>query len=131
MTVKEILAQLKSLGNEKMRAHNKKNGAGDNQFGVLMGDIRKLAAKIKTDHKLALSLWKTGNIDAQFLAILVMQPTSLSSQELDRIVRSVDFAHVADWLNSYVVKNHPDKEALRQEWIVAADPWAARSGRRP
>ena len=128
MTVKEILAQLKSLGNEKMRAHNKKNGAGDNQFGVLMGDIRKLAAKIKTDHELALSLWKTGNIDAQFLAILVMKPTSLSSKELDRIVRSVDFAHVADWLNSYVVKNHPDKEALRQEWMVAADPWAARAG---
>ena len=114
MTPKEILAQLKSLGNEKVRTHNKKYGAGDNQFGVPMGDIRKLAAKIKTDHELALSLWKTGNIDAQFLAILVMKPTNLSSKELDRIVRSVDFAHVADWLNSYVAKNHPDKEALRQ-----------------
>ena len=47
MTLKETLAKLKSLGNEKLRAHNKKYGAGDQQFGVQLGDIRKLAAKIK------------------------------------------------------------------------------------
>ena len=35
-TLKETLAQLESLGNEKVRAQNKKNGAGDNQFGVQM-----------------------------------------------------------------------------------------------
>jgi hypothetical protein len=47
MTVEDALAQLQSLGNEKVRAHSKKNGAGDNQFGVRHGDIRKLAARIK------------------------------------------------------------------------------------
>ena len=25
----------------------------------------------------------------------------------------------------YVVKEHPDKEALRKEWMTSADPWAA------
>jgi hypothetical protein len=34
MTLKETLAQLEALGNEKVRAQNSKNGAGDNQFGV-------------------------------------------------------------------------------------------------
>jgi 3-methyladenine DNA glycosylase AlkD len=77
---------------------------------------------------LALALWKTKNIDAQFLAILVMNPKSLSAKEMDRIVRSVTFAEVADWLNSYVVKQHPDKETLRQEWMEDDDPWAARAG---
>jgi hypothetical protein len=38
MNPKEILAKLKALGNGKMRAHNKKNGADDKQFGVLHGD---------------------------------------------------------------------------------------------
>jgi hypothetical protein len=56
MTLKDALAQLKSLGNERMRAQNKKNGADDNQFGVRLGDIRKVAAKIKTDHDLGLAL---------------------------------------------------------------------------
>jgi len=128
MTLKETLAELKSLGNEKVRAHNKKNGAGNNQFGVQLGDIRKLAAKIKTNHELAIALWKTGNIDAQLLAILLMKPNNLSAGEMDQIVRSVNFVHVADWLNSYVVKNHRDKETLRQGWMTADHPWAARAG---
>jgi 3-methyladenine DNA glycosylase AlkD len=128
MTLKETLAQLKSLGNEKVRKHNTKYGAGKNQFGVPLGDIRKLAAKIKSDHDLAMALWKTGNIDARLLAILVMQPKKLTTGDLDRLVRSLDFSHVADWLNSYVVKNHPDKDSLRQQWMAADDPWAARAG---
>ena len=46
MTVNEILAQLKSLGDDARRAHNTKAGAPDNQFGVKLGDIRAMAKKI-------------------------------------------------------------------------------------
>jgi len=128
MTLKDALTQLKSLGDEKVRAHNKKNGAGDNQFGVRHGDIRKLAAKVKTNHQLGIALWDTGNIDARLLAILLLKPKDLSRDEIDRMVRSANFVQVADWLNSYVVKNHPDKESLRQSWMQDDDPWAARAG---
>jgi len=72
--VKDAIKQLESLGNEKMRAHNTKNGAGDNQFGVLLGDIRAVAKKIKTNHDLAPALWKTGNPHAQPPATLLLQP---------------------------------------------------------
>src|SRR5712692_3748841 len=92
MTLKEVIKQLESLGDEKVRAHNTKYGTGDNQFGVKLGDIRGLAKKIKTNHELALALWKSGNIDAQLLATLVIKPTNLSAEEMDRIVRSVTFA---------------------------------------
>jgi 3-methyladenine DNA glycosylase AlkD len=128
MTLKETLKQLESLGNEKRRAHNTKYGAGDNQFGVQHGDIRALAKKIKTNHELAMALWKTGNIDAQLLATFLVKPENLSAGEMDRMVRSVTFVHVADWLNSYVVKQHPDKESLRQGWMATDDPMAARAG---
>ncbi len=128
MTVKEILKQLKSLGNEATRKHNTKYGAGDNQFGVKHGDLRVLAKTIKADQKLVTSLWETGNADAQLLAVLLMKPKTLSAEEVDRLVRSVAFSHVADWLVSYVVKPHPDKETLRHEWMADADRWAARAG---
>jgi len=128
MTLKETVKQLESLGNEKRRAHNIKYGAGDNQFGVQHGDIRVLAKKLKTNHELAVALWKTGNIDAQLLATLLIKPKDLSAGEMDRMVRSVTFVHVADWLNSYVVKQHPDKESLRQGWMATDDPMAARAG---
>ncbi len=128
MDVKQALAQLESLGSEDVRTRNRKRGAGKNQFGVKAGDIRTLAKKIKKDHALALALWKTGNADAQLLAILVMDPASLSFVEMDRIVRSVTFVNVADWLLSYVVKQHADQETLRQKWMAADDPMAARAG---
>ncbi len=128
IALKDTLKQLEALGNEKMRAQNKKHGSGDNQFGVRLGDIRKLAEKIKANHELALALWETGNLDARLLAILLLKPKNLSRAEMDRMVRSATAAQLADWLNSYVVKNHPDKEALRQVWMAADDPWAARAG---
>lgn len=128
MTLNEALKQLQALGNEAVRKHNTKYGAGDNQFGVKMGDIRALAKKIKTNPELANSLWETGNVDAQFLATLVMDPKKLSADDLDRLVRSISFVHVADWLNSYVVAKHPNKEKLREKWMKEKHPWAARSG---
>jgi 3-methyladenine DNA glycosylase AlkD len=128
MTLNEALKQLKTLGSAKVRAQNSKSGAGDNQFGVSLGDIRVLAKKIRTDHALALSLWDSGNVDAQFLATLLAQPGKLSVKEMDRMVRSITFVRVADWLNAYVVRQHPDKEALRRKWMAADDRWAARAG---
>jgi len=128
MTVKEILAQLEALGDEKLRAQNKKRGAGDNQFGVKMGDIRTLAKKIKTNHELALELWDTGNIEARQLAILIIVPKKLSIDELNKMVRSEKYVWVADWLYSYVIKEHPEKEKLRTEWMKTKDVMAARAG---
>jgi 3-methyladenine DNA glycosylase AlkD len=125
MNVKEALAQLESMGDERRRAYNLKPAphgipAGKlKQFGVAMGDFRKLAAKIKKDHALALGLWKTGNIDAQLLAILIMKPKELSAKDIDKMVREATFFQVADWFNSYIVKELSDaeKESLRAKWM--------------
>ena len=125
MTLNETLKQLKALANEKVRKHNTKSGAGDNQFGVKHGDIRVLAKKIGSNDELAMSLWETGNVDAQLLATLLIKPKNLSAEAMDRMVRSISFAHVADWLISYVVKQHTDKETLRQEWMTTDQRWAA------
>jgi 3-methyladenine DNA glycosylase AlkD len=128
MTIHDILSQLESMGNEKVRAHNLKFGAGSNQFGVKMGDIRALAKKIKTNHPLALELWETGNVEARFLATLIINPKELSIEEVDRLVRSEKFPHVADWFSAYVVKLHPENETLREMWMKSDDPMAARAG---
>ena len=128
MNLKQVLTQLASLGNEKVRARNTKNGAGNNQYGVQLGDLRKLAKKLKTNHELGLALWATDNIDARLLAILLLVPEKLSSSELNQMVRSATFPQLADWLNATIVKQHPAKESLRQEWMKAKDPMAARAG---
>lgn len=132
-TVEKVLKELKARGDEKVRKQNAKSGplgsgAGENQFGVSRGDLRKLANQIKTNHDLAVALWDTGNVDAQFLATLLLEPAQLSADELERMVRSVTYVWVADWLHSYVTKEHPDKETLRQKWMTSNDRWTARAG---
>lgn len=128
MTVDQVLAKLKSLGNEKVRQHNTKNGAGENQFGVKLGDIRTIAKGIKTNNSIAKQLWKTSNVDAQLLAILITDVKTLPAAELEEMVRTVTIPQVADWLNSYIVKEHADKEQLRVKWMQSPDKWLSRSG---
>jgi 3-methyladenine DNA glycosylase AlkD len=128
MTRGEAMVRLEALGSEQMRTQNSKRGVTGAQFGVKMGDIRKLAKEAKADHALALELWETENLEARLLAVLLMKPKALSAEELDRLVRSNRQLPVSDWLNSYVVKAHPEKEALRQRWMDDGDPMAARAG---
>lgn len=128
MTLTEALARLEALGSDRMRAQNRRSGAGDNQFGARLGDIRTLAKEIKANHALALALWETGNLDARLLAILLMKPREIAADDMDRMVRSNALIPVSDWLNSYVVKLHPEKEKLRQAWMAGDHVMAARAG---
>ena len=127
MKLKQALAKLEAASNEKVFERNAKNGAKD-QYGVPLGEIRKIAKAIKSNHELGLELWETGNLDARMLAILLIKPKELSVTELKKWVRSAKIEWLADWLNSYVVKKHPEKDALREAFMKAKDPWHARSG---
>lgn len=128
MTLKAILDQLKKLGNEKMRTQNINHGAKGEQFGVRLGDIRKIAKTIKSNHELGLELWDSKNIDAMLLSILILKIDHLSVDEMDRMVQSITFTQVADWFNTYLAKRHPKQEELREIWMSAIDPMAARAG---
>ncbi|MDF2382027.1 DNA alkylation repair protein [Nostoc ellipsosporum NOK] len=128
MTANDVLKKLASLANPATLKHNLKAGAGENQFGVKMGDIRKVAASIKADHALAIELWATGNIDARFVAILILKPKELSATALEDMVKSETFTQVADWLYSYVIKEFPGKEKLREKWMKSKDKMCARAG---
>lgn len=122
------MAELSALGTEKQREFNKKHGVSDNQFGLKMGDLRVIAKRIKLDPELAAKLWESGNFDARLLAILLMKPKQLSLDELEHLVATAEYPQIADWLSSYVVKAHPQKEARREEWMNAENEMKARMG---
>jgi len=128
MTLTETLEQLKDLGNDKMRLQNIKKGAGNNQYGVRLGDIKKLGKQIKINLELALALWDTKNIEARLLSTIIIKPNTLTLEQLDQMVRSITFVQVADWFNAYVVKPHPENERLREDWMKSEHPMAARAG---
>jgi 3-methyladenine DNA glycosylase AlkD len=128
MTLQEIVNRLEALGHEKVRKLNSRNGAGENQFGVQLGELRKLAKTIKTNHELALELWQTGNADAMLLSTLLMRPAQISSDDLEQMVRVATYTQLSDWLATHVVKLHPDKETLRQKWMKSNEVMPSRAG---
>jgi 3-methyladenine DNA glycosylase AlkD len=127
MTFNEVMGKLEGMGSEQVRKINAKNGAEGNQFGVKSGDLRTLAKEIKLNPELAAELWKTGNLDAMKLATLLMRPKQLTADEMEHLVESTPFTYVADWLNTNVLKLHPDKEMLRVKWMQSDQPMLARA----
>lgn len=128
MKTREILSRLESMGVPARKKHNIKMGAGENQFGVKLGDLRKVAKEIGTDQRLALDLWKTDNAEAQLVAILIMDLKAVSLDDIRYFVPTAAYSQVADWLNSYVIGPHPQKQELRAEFMSSADPMTARAG---
>lgn len=128
MTKNEILKQLERLGDEKIKVQNKKWGADDKQFGNKLGDVRKIAAKIKINHELALELWNSGYLEAMQLALLIIDVKKLNADDIDKMVKFNKYPRVADWFYSYIIKNFPDKDKLREKWMKSKDKMCLRMG---
>ena len=128
MSVDDVMVRLESLGDEKTRKFYKENAVGENQFGVNVGQIWALAKEIGQDPELAEALWATGNFDAMLLSTLLMRPEQLSIEEVAGKFRSAELPFLCGWFLSNVVKKHPEKEALRQQWMESTDPILARGG---
>lgn len=124
-TVPELLAELATLEDPRMREVNERHG---DDHGVNLGRLRAIAKRLRTQHELALELWATDDTAARLLALLVCRPKSFSRVELDAMLREARAPKVHDWLLNYVVKKHPDAEALRLAWLEDADAVVASAG---
>lgn len=127
-TLEETLQLLEQHGHENLRRINIRHGCSQPQFGVKMGDVRAIAKAIKSNHALGVDLWETGNLDAMFLATLIVQPKLFTEDDLERMLTGLSFSNLIDWMMTNVVKQHPAKEALRQRWMHVSEPALARAG---
>ncbi|HSI73943.1 MAG TPA: DNA alkylation repair protein [Fimbriimonas sp.] len=128
MTRQEVMDRLRALGTESGRKVNAKLGAQADQFGVKMGDLRAIAKEIKSDPDLAEELWASGNLEAMMIAILIIKPNSLSTEELDRMTSQIPSPQVADWFSTNIAKNHPLKESRREAWMSSEHVMTRRLG---
>jgi 3-methyladenine DNA glycosylase AlkD len=130
MTISDVLSKLAVLGTEQLRAQNVRHGYVGEQYGVKLGELRVIAKAIKSNTAFGLDLWATGYLEARLVAVLIMKPKELSVEQLKMLVQTATYGHLADWVNSYLVKQHPDKEQLRVAWLslnANDEPWLART----
>jgi len=83
MLASDVLAKLKKLGKKKTAEIYRRHGASGEIWGVSFADLGALKKQIKTDHNIAQSLWKSGVLDAQTLALMIADPAILTPAEAD------------------------------------------------
>ncbi|WP_040524190.1 DNA alkylation repair protein [Gordonia effusa] len=123
--VDELLAELASLDDPKVRAVNERHG---DDHGVNLTKLRAVAKRLKTQQDLAIALWATGDSAARLLSLLICRPKAFEQDQLDTMLRHAATPKVQDWLVNYVVKKNPAAENLRVLWFSDPDPVVASAG---
>jgi 3-methyladenine DNA glycosylase AlkD len=100
--VESVLASLKRSGTKKVRDGMARYAIpSDKAFGVSVGDLQKLAKRLrdsnaKRNHELAAGLWDTGWYEARMLACFVDDPACVTSTQMDRWCRDFDNWAICD-----------------------------------
>lgn len=125
VTLADVTAELAALQDPKILAVNERHG---DDHAVNLTRLREVAKRLRTRRDLARPLWATGDSAARLLAILLVRPRDLTSDELDAMLREARTPKVHDWLVGYVVTTSPHAESLRVAWLADPDPVVASAG---
>lgn len=128
MTVKEIMAQLESLGTPQIKNILLKHGAKEPLFGVKVGDMKPIQKKIKKDYQLAKDLYATGNADAMYLAGLIADDDKMTKKDLDTWVKQALSDSICNYTVPWVAAEGRYGYELAMEWIDAKEPHIAGAG---
>ncbi len=114
MTFKETMDWLKKNGTAQNIKVYKRHGAGNNVFGVSFANLNSLVKKIKVNHDLALSLWETGNTDAQTLALKIANPENFTKTLANQWIKQISYRVLAGELAELVSKTSFASEKMEQ-----------------
>ncbi|MGL4624500.1 MAG: DNA alkylation repair protein [Culicoidibacterales bacterium] len=128
MEIQELFIQLEALANEKRKKSYVKDDPTYTGFGVMAGELRKIAKKIKRDHELAKQLWASGNSDARVIAAMIFDPEQLNTQECEQLICSCQSYRSHDELIAHTLSQAQAAQTLAEKWWDSDDEFLARAG---
>jgi 3-methyladenine DNA glycosylase AlkD len=116
---------------QRKRTETKLSSRAENIFAQIsgdtkLGDLRKIAKDIKTDHQVAMELWSTGGFLPRQLAILIMDAKLLSQELVDKFDKdmqghpSEEKTQLMDWLMANQLSKDRKTIALMESWKDSA-----------
>ena len=128
MTTKEVLHQLKTMGNETTVRTLVKHGAKQPCLGVKIEDMKKLLKPLKGKQDVALELYASGIFDAMYLAGLVADGAKMKCAELDAWAQLNYGSSISSYTVPWVASESPDGFELALEWIDSEKEFVAVAG---
>ena len=97
MNVKSVVAHLKSIGSEEVRAGMARFAVpADNAVGIPVGTLRDYGKALGRDHALAQALWADGLYEARMLACFVADPAQVTPAQMDAWCKDFDSWAITD-----------------------------------
>lgn len=125
--VGSVLGELEKLGTAQNVKVYKRHGAKEPLFGVSFAHLNKLAKTYRGQTELARGLWASGNTDARILACMIASPDEMTSAELDRWVKEVDYTALAGYLGALTGKT-TQRESKIKKWTKAREEFVRDTG---
>lgn len=117
MTVNEVMAELRSCGDERTLATYRRHGADGDLYGVKVGDLKKVLKRIKGNQQLALDLWETGNGEAMYLAGLAADGSLMTKKQLDGWARTAWWDMLSGYSVPGVAAEHQAAFQIAIKWL--------------
>ena len=129
MQSEDIIKKIKSLHNPESVAGMARFGINpDNNFGVSVTELRKMAKAIGTDHNLAIQLWQSGIHEARILACLIDDPRLVTEEQMEYWVKDFDSWDVCDQCCSNLFRKTQYARQKVFEWSSSNEEFIKRSG---
>lgn len=128
MTAKDIVAELKKLGNAQTKKIWMTHGAQEPCLGVKVEDMKKIQKRVKMDYQLALDLYDTGIADAMYLAGLIADDAKMTKKDLQKWIEGASWGMVAEFTVPWVASASPHGREIALKWIESKDEAIASAG---
>ena len=130
MQYTDIIERLKSLSNPRAIEGMARYGITPQKtYGVSIPNLRKIAKRAGTDHKLAQQLWASGIHEARILASMVDNPDEVTEEQMESWVKDFDSWDACDQCCNNLFRRET-KFAYQKavEWSSREEEFAKRAG---
>ncbi len=117
MNLNEIMLALEENGSEQTKKIFKNHGAQEPFFGVKVAFLKTIQRKVKTNYKLSMELYATGNSDAMYLAGLIADPKQMTKADLQLWAEGAYWYMISDYTLAQTAANSNFGLELALEWM--------------
>jgi 3-methyladenine DNA glycosylase AlkD len=129
MQIRDVIAELKSMGNPKAAAGMARYGIkADRALGVSIPKLQGLAQKIGKSHKLAEGLWSSAVHEARILACMIDDPQQITADQLDRWAIGFDSWDLCDQCCNRLFSKTPFACQKALAWAGQPEEFVKRAG---
>jgi 3-methyladenine DNA glycosylase AlkD len=130
MLTKEILKELKTLSNPKIKAYKaKKFGIeSDNSWGVYQKDLSVLAKKLRFNTPAGIELFNTNNYEAQLLCAKICNPKEITEELMEKWIPYFNTWEICDSFCMQLFKFNPLAIEKALEWSKRGKEFEKRAG---